>query len=329
MKRLVSLKDHPSIEGYDFEQEFDFDKFIDSFYTTAFQASHLARGIDIINQMIESKATIMMSFTANAISSGIREIIKFLVKHKYVSAITTTAGGIEEDVIKTLKPFKLGSFEAPGEVLFNSGVGRIGNIFVPNDRYLYFERFMNPFFNKIYKMEKASGKPLTPSNFTYELGKYINDESSYLYWAAKNNIPVFCPGLTDGAIGDLFYFQKRRVPDFYIDIVGDHKKIVDFIFAQEKIGAIILGGGIAKHYLLNANIFREGVDFAVYITTAQEFDGSDSGGNEEEAKTWAKIKCNAPTIKIKSEITLAFPLIVAATFAKDFHSKQKKKQNNR
>jgi deoxyhypusine synthase len=42
-------------------------------------------------------------------------------------------------------------------------------------------------------------------------GERINNENSVYYWAAKNNIPVFCPALTDGAIGDMmFYFNYKQ-----------------------------------------------------------------------------------------------------------------------
>jgi deoxyhypusine synthase len=112
------------------------------------------------------------------------------------------------------------------------------------------------------------------------------------------------------------YFQKRKKPGFYIDAVGDHQKIVEYCLNQEKIGAIILGGSVPKHYCLNANIFRDGLDYAVYITTAQEFDASDSGGNQQEAMTWTKLKLNAPNVKIKVEATIAFPLLVAGSFAR-------------
>jgi deoxyhypusine synthase len=98
--------------------------------------------------------------------------------------------------------------------------------------------------------------------------------------------------------------------------VGDHNKIVNIVLNAEKTGAIILGGGTSKHYILNANIFREGLDYAVYITTAQEYDASDSGGNTQEAMTWAKIKVNAPNVKVRAEATLVFPLIVAASFGR-------------
>jgi deoxyhypusine synthase len=317
MRRTTSLDNHPDIQGYNFDNDFKFDDFIKAYATVGFQGTELFKAIEITNMMIEERATIFLSMTGNAISSGLREIIAYLAKHKMIDVIITTASGIEEDTIKSMNSFKIGDFEVQGRPLLDAGVGRIGNIFVPNDRYLYFEKFMVPFFEKMLKRQKSSGNPISPSELIHHLGLEISDENSYLYWASKNEIPVYCPGIMDGSMGDLVYFFKQQHPEFRIDVSDDHVKLVNFALQQEKTGALILGGGIAKHYNLNAQIFREGFDYAVYLTTANEYDGSDSGGNQEEAKTWAKIKVNAPTAKVRADFTITFPLLVAASFKKN------------
>ncbi|MFA5796477.1 MAG: deoxyhypusine synthase [Candidatus Woesearchaeota archaeon] len=320
MRRYETLEGFPEIKGYDFEQPFDFDKFMDSFKSMGIQGTNLALAIDITNQMINDKATIFLSATSNMISSGNREIIKFLVKHNMIHALAISAGGVEEDIIKCLKPFVIGTFDIPGRTLLDKGVGRIGNIFAPFDRYLYFEQFTDPFFDTLHERQHAHGRPFTPSELIFELGKEMESleskEESIVYWAYKNNIPIFCPALTDGTIGNFLYAERVKKSDIAIDIVGDHKKIIDLVLSCEKTGAIILGGGVSKHYILNANIYRDGLDYAVYITTAQEYDASDSGGNPQEAMTWAKLKVNAPNVKVRAEATLVFPLLVAATFGK-------------
>lgn len=65
-----------------------------------------------------------------------------------------------------------------------------------------------------------------------------------------------------------------------------------------KTGMIILGGGLPKHHIYNANMMRNGADFAVIINTAQEFDGSDSGAQPDEAVSWGKIRGSAKSIKV-------------------------------
>lgn len=310
-EKCINLDHLPHIKGYDFNEKFDFDKFLKSYSSTGFQATKLSEAIQIIKAMIREKSTIFLAYTSNIVSSGIRDVIRYLVEHKFVHALITTAGGIEEDVIKSIKPFVLGSFEADGRFLYEKGVNRIGNIFVTNDRYTYFEKEMNKILDTIYSIQIKRNMPLSTNEMIEIIGKSIKNKESILYWAAKNKIPVFCPAITDGSLGDMIFFMKQRKSDFFVDVSEDILKIVKLALNSEKTGAIILGGGVAKHYTLNAQIFREGCDFAVYINTGDEFDGSDSGAKTDEAISWGKIKANAPQVKVHGDATIIFPLIVA------------------
>ncbi len=310
-ENCTNLDHFPHIKGYDFNGRFDFDEFLKSYSYTGFQATNLGKAIEIIKAMARENATIFLAYTSNMVSSGVREVIRYLVEHKFVDILVTTAGGIEEDVIKSLKPFVLGSFEADGHFLFEKGVNRIGNIFVTNDRYTYFEKKMDTILDKVYELQTKRGKALCSSEIIEIVGKSLENKESILYWAARNKIPVFCPAITDGAMGDMIFFMKQRQPNFLVDVSEDMQRIVKLTLNAKKTGVIILGGGVAKHYTLNAQIFREGCDFAVYVNTADEFDGSDSGARTDEAITWGKIKSSAPQVKVHGDATIIFPLIVA------------------
>ncbi|KAJ1517407.1 Deoxyhypusine synthase [Coelomomyces lativittatus] len=61
---------------------------------------------------------------------------------------------------------------------------------------------------------------------------------------------------------------------------------------------------------------RNGADFAVFINTGQEFDGSDAGARPDEAVSWGKIQMKGESVKVYADATLVFPLLVANTFAK-------------
>lgn len=322
MKKSVDLSNLPKIDGYNFDNVFDFDTFMKSFSTSGIQAAELGSAISITNLMINENIPIFLSFTANMVSSGVRESIKYLVKNKKVSVLCTTAGGIEEDAIKAHTPFRVGSFHVKGEQLFDAGVVRIGNIYATNEHYTHFEFFINKVFEKLLDKQIVDKKPITPSSLCWMMGEVMSESKDYdfdgsiIYWAFKNKIPVYCPGIMDGAIGDIMYFFRKNHPDFVIDVLADHVKIIDYTLNCEKTGAIILGGGISKHYVLLANVFKEGLDYIVHISTSNSYDASDSGGNHEEAITWAKVKPNAPRAKVHCDASIAFPLLVATTFAK-------------
>jgi len=212
-----------TIKGYDFNKGVNFERIIESFASTGFQASHLHKAIGIINKMIQEKAFIFLGYTSNMVSSGLRDIFRYLVQNKKVNVVVTTAGGIEEDIIKCLGDFKLGDFRASGAELRKKGINRIGNIYASNNRYIEFENFMQPILEEIYNNQKKTGSNITPSELIWKLGEKINNERSIYFWAWKNKIPIYCPAITDGALGDNIYFFSFKHEDFVIDIVKDVK----------------------------------------------------------------------------------------------------------
>jgi len=304
------------IEGYDFNQGVNYEKIIDNYGSLGLQASNLHKAIAIIREMISTRAFIYFGYTSNIITSGLRDIIRYLAEHKMVNVIVTSAGGIEEDIIKCLGDFIKGDFRASGKELRKRGINRAGNIFIPNSRYCSFEDFIMPILERIYDEQKKTGRVVTPSEIVWELGREIDNPKSVYYWCYKNKIPVFCPAITDGSLGDMIYFFKSKHPDFKIDVAEDIWKMNNTSIGLKKTGIIILGEGFVKHHICNTNMFRNGADYAVYVNTAPEYDGSDSGALPEEAVSWGKILPDAKRVKVYAEASLVFPIIVAETFAR-------------
>lgn len=307
------------IKGPDFNKDISINELIENYKSMGFQGSNLYKAIELIKEMQKNNATIYLAYTSGQVSSGVRELIKYLVENKFVHVLITATGGIEEDFIKCLGDFVLGDFNTPGKELRENATNRIGNIFVPNQRYCLFEDWITPILKKLYE-EQKSGKTITPSYLIKKLGEKINNKDSIYYHAQKNNIPVFSPTPLDGSLGDMIYFFKQSHPDFQIDLTQDLKDLIDLTIQQEKTGIIVLGSGSVKHQACNANLFRDGADYAVYINTAQEYDGSDSGATPDEAVSWGKIKPSknkTNTIKVFADTTIAFPLIVAGAFSKN------------
>lgn len=339
--KSTKLDDGDVVKGYDFNKGVDYHELFKSYKSIGFQANSMGIAIDIINNMInwklsdepitedeselyldpkireKTRCTIFLGYTSNMASCGMRDIIRYLCEHKMVDCIVTTCGGIEEDFIKCLAPFYLGDFALKGKDLREQGLNRIGNLLVPNDNYCKFEDWITPLLNEMLNLQKTKGKIFTPSKIIKYLGKKINNKDSIYYWCAKNKIPVFCPALTDGSIGDMMFFNNFRNPGLIVDILADVVKLNKIALHAKKTGMIILGGGVIKHHICNANLMRNGADYSVYINTAQEFDGSDAGARPDEAVSWGKIKVNAKSVKIFAEVTLVFPIIVAETFARN------------
>ncbi|XP_068193217.1 deoxyhypusine synthase-like isoform X2 [Antennarius striatus] len=335
-------EDSIKVMGYDFNQGVDHRALLQSYISTGFQATHFGLAIEQINSMIELRqkpwkvhnkipedsstcpclmsCTIFLGYTSNLISSGVRESIRFLAQHRMVDCLVTTAGGIEEDLIKCLAPLYIGQFNLCGKDLYERGIDRIGNLLMPDNNYKLLDTWMTPILKDMLDEQNNQGVCWTPSKVIHRLGKEIDNPESVCYWAYKNNIPIFSPALTDGAIGDLLFLFSANNSGLIIDINDDISLINNMAVAANNTGIIILGGGVAKHHICNANAWRKGADFAVYVNTAQESDGCDSGARPDEAVTWGKIKTHAKPVKVYADATLVFPLLVAETFARHHHN---------
>lgn len=134
-----------------------------------------------------------------------------------MDVLVTTAGGIEEDLIKCLGHTKIANFRMDDAKLREEGVNRIGNLTISSENYSKFEDWITPIFTNMMK-EQEEGKIWTPCSFIHHLGEKINNEESIYYWASINNIPVFCPAITDGSIGDMLYFFSIKTPGLILDI---------------------------------------------------------------------------------------------------------------
>ena len=281
-----------------------------------FTAKKVATGVDIIENMIKDKGCIkFLSFPACICATGTRGIIKELLKRKIFDAVITTCGSLDHDLARIWEKYYHGSFIVDDKELHKKGVNRLGNIFIPNECYgKILEETMHPILEEIYhKNNKWSTKDLI-WEFGNQLKKEKNKEESIIYWAYKNKIPIYVPGITDGAFGSQLwmYYQDHR--DFIIDLLKDEQDLSDTVFDTEKSGALIIGGGISKHHTIWWNQFKGGLDYAVYITTAVEYDGSLSGAQTNEAVSWGKIKEKADYVTINGDATVLLPLIISALF---------------
>ena len=278
-----------------------------------FTGKYLADGFSILERMINEKDCIkFLSFPAAIIATGLRGVIKEFVKRKIFDVIITTCGTLDHDLARSWKDYLQGDFALDDVMLEKEGFHRLGSVLVPKEAYgPLLEEKLAPFLQSVYK---DGVKSLSSSELCSRLGKYVNNESSILYWASKNDIPVIVPGITDGAVGSQLWLFSQQKRDFSIDMMKDQQILSDIVFTAKKTGALMLGGGISKHHTLWWNQFRGGLDYAVYITTAMEYDGSLSGALVREAISWGKVKPKAKQVTIHADATAILPFMAAALF---------------
>jgi deoxyhypusine synthase len=270
-----------------------------------FQGIEIDNAVRIITEMRRIRAKTFLTFTSNMVTSGLRGFFAQLIEIGIVDVIATTAGSVEEDIMKAKgEQFPIGKFNADDIELYEKGVNRVGNIFIRNESYERFEQVMKPILNELYKKQKR----WAVSEMLKEIGLMLEDNNSILYQAARKNVPIFCPAITDGAIGfHLFMFQQEH-PDFIVDVVKDFSNILFATSQDDKKGLIALGGGVSKHHAILSCLLNGGLDYAVYMTTSRETSGSMSGATTNEAKSWGKIKDDSEAATVIGDVSITFPL---------------------
>ena len=289
----------------------------DMMHSGGFESTNLSTGINILQKMMKDmKCTKFLSFIGAIMSTGVRGIIRDMLRYKMFDCVITTCGAIDHDIARTSANYYSGDLRMDDHLLLKKGIHRLGNVLVPQDSYgPVIERKMQQCLCELYNEGKKNIS-------TYELLEHLGgllDESSFLYWASKNHIPVIVPGIVDGAAGSQLWLFNQRHKDFSINILSDETKLSDLVYEAKKSGAFMMGGGISKHHTLWWNQFRGGLDYAVYITTASEWDGSLSGALVTEAISWGKVKDKALQTTIHGEVSTLLPFIYSALLENHTH----------
>jgi len=301
------------VKDFKWEKGIKAEHLLDRLGSVGFQSIELRKAMETIIKMKKNGAKIFLTFTSNMVTSGLRGFFAQLVKLKIPSVIVTTAGAVEEDIMKAKgENFVIGDFFSDDVELYEKGINRVGNLFIKNESYCRFEDAIKPMLKNIY--EKKKRWPI--SGMLKELGLMLDDEDSILCQAARNNIPIFCPAITDGAFGfHLFMFQQDN-DDFVVDVVKDFANILFSVSQDDKKGIISLGGSVSKHHAILAGLLNGGMDYAVYLTTARHSSGSMSGATTNEAKSWGKVKDDSDVVTVIGDVTITFPLIMSGVLEK-------------
>jgi deoxyhypusine synthase len=275
-----------------------------------FTAQKLDDATDIAESMIKQKDCLkILSFPACIMATGTRGVIVDMVKNHMVDLIITTCGTLDHDLSRTFANYYKGDFMMDDAMLRDKyEISRLGNVLVPDSCYgLVLEDNLLPMFDEIFKDTTS----LTTHEIIDQVGSRLNNEDSLLYQCHKNKIPIVVPGITDGSFGCQLWMYYQFHRKLRIDLFGDEQMLSEMTNEAKNTGAIIIGGGISKHHVIWWNQFRGGLDYCIYLTTAEEYDGSLSGARIREAVSWGKVKEDAKKMTVEGDATITLPLIYA------------------
>jgi deoxyhypusine synthase len=279
-----------------------------------FSAKGVAQGVDVLARMLaDDSMTLFLSFPADIVATGTRGVLETLVREGYVDAVVTTCGTLDHDLARSIRPYYHGAWDLDDAKLYRQGLYRLGNLVIPQSHYgKPVERRMQALLGRLYRKGIRS---ISTRDLVWAIGEDlgpVRGRGSICRAAFERRVPVFVPGITDGAVGSQLWLFWQMHKEFGIDLFDDEQKLSDLVFEAKRSGAIMLGGGISKHHTIWWNQFRDGLDAALYITTAVEWDGSLSGARTREAVSWGKLKATARHQTVEGDVTVLFPLMVGA-----------------
>ncbi len=278
-----------------------------------FSAKAVAQGVDLLAHLLaDPDMSVFLSFPADVVATGTRGVLATLVRDGYVDAVITTCGTLDHDLARCYRPYYHGDWNLDDAALHRRHLYRLGNPVIPEANYgRILERKMQPILRRIWSRGVRS---LSTRELASEIGASLpaGASASILRAAYDRHVPVVVPGITDGAVGSQvwLFWQDHRALTF--DLLSDEQTLSDLVYDAKRAGAVILGGGISKHHTIWWNQFRGGLDAALYVTTAVEWDGSLSGARTREAISWGKVKPMARHVTVDGDVTTLFPWMVGA-----------------
>ncbi len=270
-------------------------------------AGKLSKATHLFADSIKDEDTaIFLSMAGPLVPGGLRKVTADLIKDGYIDVLITSGANITHDLVESFGGSHYKGIHADDEELQKQGMGRIGDLYTKSEDFEVFESKITEILSKIAEKKKI----ISIREFLSFIGNMIEDDDSILKIAAQKGVPIYAPGIIDSMLGlQLWMFTQDN--ELHLDAVADMHEFSDIVFGSKKVTAIMLGGGLPKHYTLASNLLKGGIDAGIQVTMDRSETGSLSGAPLEEAKSWAKAKAGSNLVTVVGDVTIIFPMIVA------------------
>ncbi len=271
-------------------------------------AGRLGRAAGIIQRMFEdSECFTFLSMSGPMVPGGLRKVVSQLVESGKIDAIVTSGANIVHDLVEAYggAHYRVPAGKDDYEMR-EAGMGRIADIYVKEEDFEKFEKGIYTFLDGLPEEQMTT---LAPTEFLKELGLAQKDDSSILKQAALRNVPIFSPGLMDSMLGFHLYTYSTT-KQLSLDFVKDLRILGEIVTQTKKTGAIMLGGGLTKHFTMGSTILKGGLNMAVQITLDRPEGGSLGGAPLVEGISWQKMQTESNFETVIGDATIIFPLLV-------------------
>jgi deoxyhypusine synthase len=280
----------------------------------AYNGGSLSRAVDIYDQMLRDAETTKFFGLAGAmVPAGMGGIVSDLIKSGHIDVLVSTGANLTHDIIEAIgcKHFHGTAFCNDIE-LRHDEINRIYDVYLPNEAFEFFEDFMQGVFGEL-----ELDSTISISGLLTHIGN--TTKSGILHTAAQKKIQVYCPAVQDSMIG-LQYWLFSQTHKVTVDAFADMPTLMDRCFTAKKAGAILVGGGVPKNFILQSMLMTpNGFSYAVQLTGDRPDLGGLSGATLDEARSWGKITEEAQVVTVYGDATITLPVMVAAVLERRNH----------
>ncbi len=288
----------------------------------AFGAGRLSRACDIFEEMQAEDVTKFFGLSGAMVPSGMRHIISDMIRDGYIDILVTTGANMVHDIIEAVGGCHTFGTEMANDLeLRTQHINRIYDVYLEDECFEGLEKKLQGVFGNLDKDKTYSIRELMT-----EIGKNLDDEHSILRSAYEMGVPVYCPAVQDSVIG-LQAWLYKQTGRLNVDAFKDMRELIDRCFEAKRTGALLIGGGVPKNYILQCMLVtpREGYDYVIQVTMDRAETGGLSGATLEEARSWGKVGESSKTVQVYCDATIALPVIVAAVSERLANKKNKKR----
>jgi deoxyhypusine synthase len=299
-------------------------------------AANVHRAVETYAEMLaRDDVTNFFGLAGAMVPTGMRRIVADLIRDGHVDALVTTGANLTHDAIEAIggkhhhgraephHPHPTNADAEPtgettrdhDEHLRDEQVDRIYNVYLPQEYFSLFEGHLRE--NVFPSVERT----VSIREFTAELGRAnlernreenVDEDAGVAAAAYERDVPIYCPAIQDSVLGIQAWIYSQT-SEFALDALKDMTHLSDLAFGAEKAGAMVVGGGVPKNYVLQTMLtIPDAYDYAVQLTMDPDHTGGLSGATLDEARSWGKLEKSAQNATVVGDATITLPLVVAA-----------------
>ncbi len=289
------------------------------FEATSFQARNLAIAHNIWLNMLDDTCTIVLGLSGPLIPAGMRRLIAWLIRNRYVDVVVTDGLTVFHDIHESLgRQHYQGSPLTAASELQAHRIARLYDTLLSEEEVQEADEWLRSFVN----MQDMS-RPYATREFLNLLGHELSEianEDGVLTAAYKARIPVFCPGVTTSPlVRGIAAGRIDRRSLFLFDVIQDVVEMAHILVGSTNVGALYFGSSLCSDFVCQAqatgtvvNARLRPLKYVVKVT----LDGLLNGGTllhpVEDADNWSRAAKELRLVTAYCDPTIALPMLVTA-----------------